>query len=268
MRFIRFIVFFLLINSVIVFCVLLNLKLAFGSPKQAKKIISKSNAYEVVVASIRDNIVLANSDFDKGTMLEVLNEQIDSSKLQIITEDLVDQFYAAAESPSGKSEVILRYSMLASQLPAEITLPADQTYSLENKAFPVFPFMRNFTMYMGGHLILIVLLLALHFWLIGKTKKQKLKWFGISFLLIAFVLASIVTMLYFVIPQIIGQLSSSLELESQKIIRGFTKVADLILVEQKLYYIIELSAAALVTFVSFAISKAIRENPTSIDYRG
>lgn len=266
MKLLRFLIFVLLINAVVLFCVLLNLKLAFGEPAQIKKLINQSGAYDSIAAAIRENIASVNPSIDQGNLLESLNDKVGPDGLRTLAEDLIDQTYAAAKNRNGQTQIVLHYSLLQSQLPG-ITLPPDTVYPINNNKYPFLPFMQNYLAYLGGIGLFMLVFLALHLKCIGRTRKEKLKWLGISFLFITLELVALILVIFYVMPGALNQILEMAQLENQKIAIGITKAIDLILNEQRLYYYTELVAAALVTFFSLVISKAIRENPTTINYR-
>lgn len=258
MRFFRFIIFILLINSIISFAAVLNMKMAFGNPDRLKSILKESDAYNIASAAIRENIVKQNAGIDSGNLFETLNEKVGPSGLQTLAEDFIDQLYD--QQSGGKKEIVLKYSLLQEKLGPDIQLPADKPYTFES---PVLTF-ANLNKMLWASFISLLLALALHITLIGSTSKQKLKWLGISLILSTISFAGIVAAL-FLIPNTAQNLMQTYQIESQKIANALIKAIQAVIDTQKVYYYIELGATLSLSVILFVLSKIAKEDgPTVI----
>lgn len=255
MRFVRFIIFVLFLNSLIGFVFLLNIKIIIGTPTKLKNLVKESGAYNITAAAIRENIASYNADLNQGNLMEKLNEQIDPATFQKLAEDYIDQMYT---NKTGK--MVFKYSMLTEKLGVDVKIPEDQNYNYE---IPVITF-ANLNKMLLASVVSALIFLGLYFLLVGQSLKQKFRWLGIALIFFIIGLGSILASI-FIVPNILESLIKSYNVENQKIVNGLIKASQSLLDSQKFYLYLEIILTILVASVLFIISKLAKEDgPTVI----
>lgn len=262
MKFIRFIIFTGLISSFLSFFVLFNLKVCFGSPEKAKRVLNNSDAYNIVAGAIRENIVNVNPSLGNTNLLEQLSDKVGDRGFQTIAEDLIDQIYSIDKK---NTQITLRYSLLQNELPG-VTLPADQSYDLSQ--YPGFTLIYgSFYTFLAGSALTLIITLLLHLSLIGTDKRSRMSWLGANLLIVSICLVSLIVSYYYMLPGQMDRLMEAAAIENQKIARGLIKTLTAVLLQQRSLYIIEFLVTLISSLVLIIISRAYGKQNYEIDER-